>query len=327
MLKNRGLIAVWIGAVLAAASSAARAVPIGAYLSSFTTDDVKRYNTTTGTYEATVANYPSTGSNPASSFFGAIGITFGHDGLLYAVSYHNNKILAIDANAVTLPTTAATFIDLTATNKSQDITYDAARSRYYVNPDSSSTVREYDTTGAYLGNLPGLAAGANRTVLGPDGRLYGTNTSSANVWVYDFNTDTVSAFTGVGSGGTTSPLNLMFGPDGNLYVADYNQSAVYRYNGTTGAFIDLFVTGGSGGLTNATGVVFGPDGNLYVSSRNTNQVLRYNGTTGAYIDVFIASGVNGPSAPQELIFVVPEPASLALLGLGGAMILRQRTRN
>ena len=42
---------------------------------------------------------------------------------------------------------------------------------------------------------------------------------------------------------------MAFGPDGNLYVADYTDAAVIRYNGSTGAFIDIYVAAGSGGLT------------------------------------------------------------------------------
>jgi hypothetical protein len=41
---------------------------------------------------------------------------------------------------------------------------------------------------------------------------------------------------------------LVFGPDNNLYASNVNNSRVLRYDGTTGAFIDVFVPSGSGGL-------------------------------------------------------------------------------
>ncbi len=81
----------------------------------------------------------------------------------------------------------------------------------------------------------------------------------------------------------------------DLYVASL--SSVRRYNGSTGAFINVFASGGGLGL--ATREIFGPDGNLYVNSQ-TNQVLRYNGTTGAFMDVFASGG--GLSFPNQLVF-------------------------
>jgi hypothetical protein len=95
---------------------------------------------------------------------------------------------------------------------------------------------------------------------------------------------------------------------------------VQRYDGTTGAFIDIF--GSGGGLDGPIGLTFGPDGNLYVSSAGTDQVLRYDGTTGTFIDAFVSANSGGLDAPTFLIFTleqvvgVPEPSSPTLLGLG-----------
>jgi hypothetical protein len=80
---------------------------------------------------------------------------------------------------------------------------------------------------------------------------------------------------------------------------------VLRYNGTTGAFLDVFVPAGSGTpgeISPPTGLVFGPDGNLYVSNSATNQVLRYNGTTGAFLDAFVPAGSGGLLGPYGLVF-------------------------
>jgi streptogramin lyase len=66
---------------------------------------------------------------------------------------------------------------------------------------------------------------------------------------------------------------------------------VLRWNGTTGAFIDVFVDLGLGEL--ATSVTFGPDGNLYVSNFSGHEVLRFDGTTGMFIDVFAEVSIVG----------------------------------
>jgi hypothetical protein len=78
---------------------------------------------------------------------------------------------------------------------------------------------------------------------------------------------TPSTFITAGSGGLSAPQGITLGSDGNAYVAG-NNGAVLRYNGTTGAYINTFVSQGSGGLGfsgTQAGLAFGPDGNLYVT--------------------------------------------------------------
>jgi outer membrane protein assembly factor BamB len=93
-----------------------------------------------------------------------------------------------------------------------------------------------------------------------------------------------------GSGGLSGPEGLVIGPDGNLYVSSLNNSQILRFNGTTGAFIDVFA---SGGTFLPQGLVFGPDGNLYVAGGGSHNVARYNGVTGEFIDNFVAPNSGG----------------------------------
>ena len=87
------------------------------------------------------------------------------------------------------------------------------------------------------------------------------------------------------------PADMTFGADGNLYVAGISSTStnrgVWRYNGSTGQLIDIFVRP-TDPLSNPLGLAFGPDGNLYVS--DGFNVDRYNGTTGAFIDHFAHGG-------------------------------------
>jgi sugar lactone lactonase YvrE len=133
------------------------------------------------------------------------------------------------------------------------------------------------------------------------------NTSGNNVARFDQTTGaSLGDFISAGSGGLVSPDDLTWGPDGNLYVsssAANTTGQILRYNGQTGAFIDVFAQGG--GMARPYGVAFGPDGLLYVASFRSDQILRYNGSTGAFVDVF-AQG-NGTAAgllngPNDLLF-------------------------
>src|SRR5262245_891808 len=68
-----------------------------------------------------------------------------------------------------------------------------------------------------------------------------------------------------------------------LLVLDYLNNRVLRYDGVTGAFIDVFVPNGSGGLAEPQNLTIGPDGNLYIGNWVDGSVKRYDGDTGAYL--------------------------------------------
>ena len=126
--------------------------------------------------------------------------------------------------------------------------------------------------------------------------------------------------------GLDAPNGLVFGPDGNLYVSSANTDQVLRYNGNTGAFIDVFVSAGSGGLAAPIGLVFGPDGNLYVTSGDTNQVLRYEGVPSPTV-----GGFNVPIDQSALLLAGVQsismwmiPVVIAGIGIGVFVIKRKK---
>ncbi len=86
-----------------------------------------------------------------------------------------------------------------------------------------------------------------------------------------------------GAGGLRAPTGLTFGPDGNLYVSSSGTNQVLRFDGQTGAFLDVFVSDSA--LVQPFSVIFGPDGNLYVSSGARGVVLRFDGRTGRLLNV------------------------------------------
>jgi len=102
------------------------------------------------------------------------------------------------------------------------------------------------------------------------------------------------------------PAAVHFGPDGNLYVLT-SSNRVFRYNGSTGVFIDEFIPLGI--LDDATDMIFGPDGDLYIANNEGNnpigeggEVLRFDGATGAIIGTFILNGAGqGPPTNSDTV--------------------------
>jgi len=151
---------------------------------------------------------------------------------------------------------------------------------------SPGVLRYNGDTGAFIGKFSSFSGTGYSMTYGPDGNLYvGT---SNNISRYDGPT---GAFLNVfvpTTNGTTNPkpLDMAFGPDGNLYVTGAASKPVWRYNGSTGQFIDAFTISTFG--SQPEGLTFGADGNLYVA--DGFNVDRYNTTTGAFMNHFAGGG-------------------------------------
>jgi sugar lactone lactonase YvrE len=178
-----------------------------------------------------------------------------------------------------------------------------------VDPNLGDGIVLFDeATGNFLGDftprIPELAAPDDLT-FGPDGNLYVSVGGSSDLNLFAPNYPQNSAILRFSLSGeylgmfATSdllrrPYGNAFGPDGNLYVASFRTNQILRFNGTNGAFIDVFASdnnnglGSINGLNGPNGLLFGPDGSLYVTtqgSANTtsgdlsfaysSQVLRY----------------------------------------------------
>lgn len=147
----------------------------------------------------------------------------------------------------------------------------------YVADAATNSILRWDANGNFLGQFVasrsgGLGHPLNLT-FGPDGNLYVSSHDSQAVLRYDGTTGAfLGAFVPPGSGGLDTPFGLLFGPDGkndgkeDLYVSSdqisgfsfssATNSQVLRYDGTTGAFLGIFVAPGSGGLSLAGFMTF-----------------------------------------------------------------------
>jgi DNA-binding beta-propeller fold protein YncE len=166
-------------------------------------------------------------------------------------------------------------------------------------------VYRFSRDGRFLGQFgKATLRTPGRLAFGPDGNCYviGSNwPQSPAVWQILRYNKTSGALIDSFVTDAGAPRDLAFGPNGNLYVADANRGIV-RYDGSSGAFIDIFVPFGPSGLTDVTAFIHGPDGSLFVASRNANAVFRFNGATGVLLEQFLASGSGGLADPRGLAF-------------------------
>lgn len=120
------------------------------------------------------------------------------------------------------------------------------------------------------------------------------------------------------------PTAMVYGADGNLYVLNEFSHNVLRFNGTTGAFIDEFISSatlGGAGVADPDDMELGPDGNFYVSTHITSPsgaIWKFSGTSGALLGTFATFGAT--SHTHGLAF---GPGGKVYLGDLGAGVVRQ----
>jgi hypothetical protein len=114
--------------------------------------------------------------------------------------------------------------------------------------------------------------------------------------------------------------NIAIGPDSLLYVRNFANGDVQRYNSTTGAFIDTFISHVS--FPTLGTIQFGIDGNLHVYG-GAGDILKFSASTGALLATTHTNLLNG-----RITFVpVPEPAGVLLALAGAAFFVGRRSKN
>ncbi len=240
------------------------------YVAGHTSDNIVRYNATTGAFVDTFVAAGSGGLNAAA------GLAFGPDGHLYVSNQIGDSILKYDG---TTGAFISTFVSAGSGGLNAPVALIFRPDGYlYVGSYNSDSILRYNpTTGAFVdtfvaagsGGLNGPAAMA----WGPDGNLY-VASNDATVKRYNGTTGAyIDNFVTTGSGGLGEAVGLAFGPDGNLYVSSYSSDKIIKYNGTTGALIGDYVTAGSGGLDGPTSFTFLPNQQVKVVSTNASPTL------------------------------------------------------
>ena len=125
------------------------------------------------------------------------------------------------------------------------------------------------------------------------GNLYVASFGSADVRKFDPEGNFVEVFTEAGH--LQGAVNLWFDPDSNLMIVDWTLGSVLMFDGKTGEYKSVFISG----MQNTEGVTIGPNGNYFFCDWSRNQIVEYD-TLGTKIAIF-ASG-NGLQAPNGLVF-------------------------
>ena len=311
------------GVIAGLATPEARAAAQDLLVSTAASRSVLRYDGTTGAY---LGPFVAPGSGGLQH---ADGMTFGPDGNLYVGSYDPN---------LTVPDSVKRYNGQTGAPIPPNGDFASGGELFcpwgvrfgpdgnlYASSSYRSWVNRYNgTTGAFINHFIPDMPYPNGILFHGDYLYVATSglsvaSSADKILRYSATTGAfVDEFVSYRSGGLSVPANMTFGPDGNFYVTGWASNAVHRYNGATGAFINLFVPPGT--LNGPIGLTFGPDGNLYVASWSGNRIQRYNGTNGAFLGTFATL-----STPFDILFT-PEPATLALLGAGVAGVACRRRR-
>jgi sugar lactone lactonase YvrE len=247
------------------------------------------------------------------------GMAFDSSGILYVADLVRNTVRRFSPAGVELSPFATTGLDTPL-----GIAFDSSGNLYVAN-SGNDTIRRFSPTGVDLGNFATAAQGVfspTGLVFDKAGNLYESNGDTAGT-IREFSPagGNLGVFASVGAVG---PAGLAFDKAGNLYVAEFfgiNESV--HWFSSTGADLGIFAF--SAALDTPNGIAFDAAGNLYVANFNGPNIRKFS-PTGADLGDF-GTGLNQPSwlvfgPPQSAgAAAVPEPGTLALLGLGVAAAL------
>ncbi len=137
----------------------------------------------------------------------------------------------------------------------------------------------------------------------------GANASELLVTSFFSNTivryDTISGTTiGSYTGGTVSgALGLNVGPDGLLYVCSEGNNSIQRFNMSTHAYVDTFISGSN--LNSPTGITFDASHNVLVGNFNSSTVTKYS-SSGTFLNTLVTAGSGGIDGPDVGITLGPD---------------------
>ena len=276
--------------------------------------------------------YASLGSfaTGASGLSAPEGIAIGPDGNVYVANSvpqadPGNKVLRYSPGGALL--SASSFISGYLPTYTYAMKFGPDGNLYLADNNGSGQIERFNgTTGAYLGRFTTGAgdplgfAGALDFAWGPDGKLYVADYAGKKIERY--NGSTGAYIDTIASGLVAGASGLTIDASGNLYLSRYADGYQIEKFSSTGTDLGAYTSGVA--LNYGFGSIFMPNGDLIVASHGhspTQGLYRFNSS-----GVFVSEVESTYTASFEVILTVPEPGTLALLGLGAALARRLARR-
>ncbi len=268
--------------------------------SSYTTDNVLRFDAATGSYLGEFIAAGSGGLNRPQGF------TFGNDGRFYISSFGSREIKRYDAGT-------GAYIDNFATtvSGSRGLAFDDGGNLYAA---YGSSVTRFDATGVNDSAFTRtFAASATGVLQGADDNIYvswGSNSVLGGIARYEVATSTWNDTWRTGIPGQAWYMAL--DATGTFYLGSSGTNQIYRDNGTSLVAFSVDTSD----LDRPRGLTFNAEGDLLVGGFggvSRANILKFDGVTGAYVGTFAHGG--GLDQPFYLgMAPVPVPGAVWLFG-------------
>jgi hypothetical protein len=263
-----------------------------AWVVSAGSDNILRYNSQTGAFIASLLDVPTGGfsfrsdailSNAQQLYFIAFSDVLAFDRQTNTVrpvidrsslSTNFPAHLAFQDNATLLvnnglgDSNIETFSLLTSGNQSGDSTSDSAVWRDMVVVNGNRLIIAERSTNRLLSlSLDNLTAAPQifstqgldkpeHLAVDSNANIYVTNAGSKDVSQFDSSGNYLGPIITAGSGGLGQPGCLTIGPEGDIYICSSDTNEVLKYDGASGAFLNVFVEAAAGGLNQPVSLVF-----------------------------------------------------------------------
>jgi hypothetical protein len=247
-----------------------------------------------------------------------MGMAFDAFGNLYVANQRSNTIHKVTSAGVVSTLTAGMNFPI-------GLAFDPTGNLYVANRDSNAISKITFTAPGVFGAVSTFASGIGRPAgltFDTAGNLYATSLTSSNIQKLTFSSPGILGTTSVYATGILSAIDLAFDASGNLYTTFSNNNVIKKITP------DGVVTNFSSRVIDTPyGLEADSFGNFYATGFNGNAIEKVSSTGVVTTLVSLTARPSGIAYKPALSGAsAPEPGTLALLSLGGTLVLIRRRR-